>query len=220
MEKKKLLYLVTRLIFCTCFIAAQYANANDIDRQSEQSSKFKTIVEAVTRKIEDGKEFYKKLVENAQVKQVQHAKEVQNFQKDSMVDQIVTNYQNQETIENKSKGLIVFVSFSMPKELLWDYHQQIRQYGGRMVIRGLLGNSFKKTIAKMKLDENRALTLDINPKLFEEYGVKQVPTIVISNNQYFDKFTGSVSILHALDQSNELGEVKIVSAKHPERSKK
>ncbi len=218
MEKKKLLHLVTRVIFCSCFIAAQYACANGIDKQSEQSSKFKTIIEAVARKIEDGKEFYKKLVENAQVKQVQHATEVQNFQKDSMVDQIVTNYQNQQDLESKS--LIVFVSFSMPKELLWDYHQQIRKYGGRMVIRGLVGNSFKKTIAKMKLDENRVLTLDINPKSFEEYGVKQVPTIVISNNKYFDKFTGSVSISHALDQSNELGEAKIISAKYLERGKK
>jgi conjugal transfer pilus assembly protein TrbC len=220
MEKKKLLYLVTRLIFCTCLIAAQYAHANGIDQQSEQSSQFKTIIEAVTKKIDDGKEFYKKLVESAQIKQAQHATEVQDFQKDSVVEQIVTNYQNQETIENKSKGLIVFVSFSMPRELLWDYQQQIRKYGGRMVLRGLVEDSFKKTIAKMRLDENRALTLDINPKLFEEYGVKQVPTIVISNNQYFDKFTGSVSISHALDQSNELGEAKIVSAKYLERGEK
>ena len=145
---------------------------------------------------------------------------MQKFQKDSVVEQIVTNYQNQQSIEDKSKGLIVFVSFSMPPELLWDYQQQIRIYGGRMVIRGLVSNSFKNTIQKMKIDENRTLTLDINPKLFEEYGVKQVPTIVISNNQCFDKFTGSVSISHVLDQSNELGEAKIVSAKYLGRDKK
>ncbi len=194
-----------------------------IAKQAEQSTIkniqiFKPAIESAKERIENEAEFYKEIVSKAKISQERYTEELskQTIESDSLIDQIITNHKNIESLEDRN-SLIVFVSFSMPKELLWEYHQQIRNYGGRMVIRGLVENSFKQTIQKMKIDGNRALTLDINPKLFEEYGVKQVPTIVISNNLYFDKFTGSVSVSHALEQSNEFGEAKIISAKYLER---
>jgi conjugal transfer pilus assembly protein TrbC len=204
----------------TSLIAHAESNFESIAKQSEQlvvgnAQRFKPVVEDTNKRIEKEAEFYKEIVKKAKASQGQHTEELskQNIASDSIIDKIITNHKSIENLDDRTKGLIVFVSFSMPQELLWSYHEQLKNFGGRMVVRGLVDNSFKKTIVKLKLDEKRALVLDINPKLFEEYHVSKVPSIVISNGKAFDKFTGSVSLRYALESSREKGDAKLVSAK-------
>lgn len=194
----------------TIFIASVILQCAPCARADQQ---FKELVESTTKKIETEKPFYQELVENAKVKQMQYATDAQ-YQKSDMIQQIFMNNQNIEKAKTKQNNLIVFVSFSMPNELLLDYQNQIRVFGGRMVIRGLVDGSFKKTIAKLKLPDNKSLIVDINPKLFEQYQVTQVPAIVINDNNSFDKFTGSVSIDYALEQSKEHGDAKLIAAEY------
>lgn len=75
--------------------------------------------------------------------------------------------------------ILIFVSFSMPDAALQSYYQETQTLGGKLIIRGLKNNSFKDTQAKtMKLGIN----FDIDPALFEKYGVVVVPTIVLISN--------------------------------------
>ena len=54
--------------------------------------------------------------------------------------------------DNQESGSIplVFISFSMPEALIEDYIKEARIYGGVLVLRGLINNSLKQTVAKLK----------------------------------------------------------------------
>ena len=45
---------------------------------------------------------------------------------------------------------LIFISFSMPEELIKSYIAEAKLYGGVLVLRGLINNSLKKTIEKLK----------------------------------------------------------------------
>ena len=72
--------------------------------------------------------------------------------------------------------ILIFVSFSLPDEALKSYYQEARLLGGKLIMRGLKNNSFQDTQVKTR---KLAINLDIDPSLFEEYGVVVVPTIVL-----------------------------------------
>ena len=90
----------------------------------------------------------------------------------------------------------IFVSYSMGDEALKSYYKEAQQYGATLVMRGLVDDSFQKT--KEKAQELK-ITYDINPPLFDEYNIKQVP--VIASNDH--KMTGHVTLKHALEKFKE-----------------
>jgi conjugal transfer pilus assembly protein TrbC len=92
----------------------------------------------------------------------------------------------------QGEQLIVFVSFSMPDEALKYLYYHVAKEGGRLVIRGLLNDSFQQTKAKL---EQLGIGIDIDPPLFEEFNVKRVPTFVFGNQ----KLLGNVSVKYALE---------------------
>ena len=114
----------------------------------------------------------------------------------------------------KSKEqILIFVSFSLPDSALQSYYQEAQLLGGRLVMRGLKNNSFKDTQVKtIKL----GISFDIDPTLFEEYGITTVPTIVLISDksrqgnelsnqlnsfqkQEIKKITGHIPLVKALE---------------------
>lgn len=93
-------------------------------------------------------------------------------------------------------GKYVFVSYSMGDEALKSYYREAQQYGYTLVMRGLLADSFQQTQRKA---QGLKITYDINPPLFDEYNVKQVP-VIVSGDQ---KITGHVTLKYALSQFKE-----------------
>ena len=87
----------------------------------------------------------------------------------------------------------VFVSHSMGDEALKSYDQEAQKHGATLVMRGLLEDSFQKTKSKA---EALKITYDINPPLFEDYGVTRVPVIVSGDH----KMTGHVKLGYALEK--------------------
>jgi conjugal transfer pilus assembly protein TrbC len=137
-------------------------------------------------------------------------------------------YQNEN-----GKGAILFVSFSMPDNLLKAYIEQANQYGINIIVRGFIENSFKTTIFKMKellkqpsgdLGEGG---IQIDPKAFEVYNIQRVPALVITDNltpcqdgqfhtceaEKYDVIYGAISIPNALERIMEKGEMSPVAAK-------
>ena len=132
----------------------------------------------------------------------------------------VTNNDNQES----GSIPLVFISFSMPEALIEDYIKEARMYGGVLVLRGLVNNSLKQTVAKLKEIEGSDgkksnIAITIHPHLFKLYNITQVPTIVVSKDNLacilkyddcstlyeYDKISGSITIGYALEEFEKNG---------------
>lgn len=127
-----------------------------------------------------------------------------------------------EQIQNPRPNLQIFVSCSMPINLLRSYAIEAARYDGVLVIRGLPDNSFIN-LSQFVLDvigDNNAeeiAGLQIDDNSFELYEIKAVPTIVFAKNNgvfgnsddsKFDKISGNMDIQAALKMIAKDGELR------------
>ncbi|MBX9697502.1 MAG: type-F conjugative transfer system pilin assembly protein TrbC, partial [Alphaproteobacteria bacterium] len=114
-----------------------------------------------------------------------------------------------ELQQKPSSTLLVFATLSMSDEALKAYVRDLRKVGGRLVIRGLIDNSFLKTSKRLK---DLGIEADIDPTAFEAFKIEHVPTIIHANgnpgayNKVHDRMTGNVSVLHTLEEFERSGE--------------
>ena len=111
-------------------------------------------------------------------------------------------------------GVYVAVSFSMPPQQLRILAADARKAGARVVIRGLVGGSFKATLLKAKevFDDQSTGGLAIDPQVFKAFSVDAVPTVIAAQGPIqpcgalgctpvppaFDKIAGNISLEAAL----------------------
>ena len=109
--------------------------------------------------------------------------------------------------------LLIFVSFSMPREGLVRTIEQAERAGGTLVFRGLKGDSMKRMGEEVRsLIGERNVPVVIHPPAFQQFTIRQVPAIVIANAkagsvmedgcskpETFAKVTGDVTLAFALD---------------------
>jgi conjugal transfer pilus assembly protein TrbC len=109
--------------------------------------------------------------------------------------------------------LLIFVSFSMPREALIRTIEQAERAGGALVFRGLKGDSMKRMGEEVRaLIGERNVSVAIHPPAFQQYSIRQVPAVVIANAkagsvmedgcskpETFAKVTGDVTLNFALD---------------------
>lgn len=111
---------------------------------------------------------------------------------------------------NISENIKIFVSLSMPMSLWQQYSEELIKVGGVFVLNGLPENSFQalaKTMLNLKKNGVKA-TLILDPIAFRKYQINSVPTIVIEEENVFDKISGSVSLAYALEKFSHDGETK------------
>lgn len=116
-----------------------------------------------------------------------------------------------------SSSVIIFVSFSMPKESLRGWIKEAEKIKAPIVIRGLVNNSFAETTKTVMsiLPENRG-GVQLDPTLFKRFHIDKVPAVVVidpaclskeSCNAY-DVIYGNVPLSYALtkiiQQKNQL----------------
>lgn len=113
-----------------------------------------------------------------------------------------------------SSTLLVLVTLSMSDEALKSYARDIRKIGGRLVIRGLIDDSFLKTAKRLK---QLGIEVDIDSTVFDQFKVEQVPTFIHAKGRsgayesVHDRIIGSVSVLHALEEFERGGDLYAVS---------
>lgn len=110
----------------------------------------------------------------------------------------------QDPIEQQ-REVLAFVSFSMPEEAIKQWLYEANILGASLNIRGLVENSMPKTMAKLQklIAENQNQGgINIDPELFESYGIKKVPAVIVrqghDENSPFDIVYGTSSIKEAL----------------------
>jgi conjugal transfer pilus assembly protein TrbC len=112
---------------------------------------------------------------------------------------------NASGINKPNNEIYVFISFSMPDNLIRDYIIEARNYDGTvLVLRGFYKNSFRETTHKInKLGDNKQVGVIVDPTLYQKYNIQQVPSIVRVKGNSFDKIDGSISIKYALEKFEE-----------------
>lgn len=217
-------WLITTVI--ACVLQLSYANAasyKDIVRENQQQVEshkhiYKPLVEKNKKEVSKLEPEHRKIISQAEHSLKEHAKNIE-AEKGSILEEVINNIKNLDLEEKKlkSKGILIFVSFSMPKSLLWSYQEQAKLYGARVVIRGLVDNDFKNTVQAMDLGDGKIMTLDVNPMLFKDYDITKVPSIIIAGDegsgQAEDRFIGTISLPYALEESSTTGHQKEFSSK-------
>lgn len=103
----------------------------------------------------------------------------------------------------------IFISFSVPYNIWCSLSQDLAKIGGSFVLVGLPNNSFSELsekiikLKKMGVDAQ----IQIDPIAFKKYQISKVPTFVVSDDNKYDKISGSISVEYALNYLSEKGEV-------------
>lgn len=123
-----------------------------------------------------------------------------------IMEQILSGYdqiKEHSCPDNKKDGLRIFVSLSMPKNLLEQYDAIAKKIGAKLVMRGFKNNSFKETI-----HYTQKIVVQVDPVAFKKFGVTSVPSFILSSSDKFDKLVGNVSINYALTKFKDEGDLK------------
>lgn len=110
--------------------------------------------------------------------------------------------------------LLVFVSFSMPREALVRTIEQAARVGATLVFRGLKDDSMAVMGNEIgRLLGGRNVSVVIHPPAFHQFSIKQVPAVVLASGEAgnvmdngcaspgsFAKVSGDVTLAFALDQ--------------------
>lgn len=123
---------------------------------------------------------------------------------------------------------ILFVSFSMPESLLLGLADQAAQFNIPVVIKGLVNNDFKQTVATFSRLSHEAQKQQLNfkgvsvdPVWFTQFNITAVPALVVSYrpsasvraNQPFDVVYGNTQLKKGLEIIAERGENASLVAK-------
>lgn len=109
--------------------------------------------------------------------------------------------------EMRKDGVYLLVSFSMPEETLKEYFRQAKQLGARVLIQGLVNNSFKETqtrimriymTAENQPDESTHAGIAIDPVIFRKVPVSGVPALVFWSEDHYWMASGAGSVEYLL----------------------
>ncbi|CDZ79408.1 conjugal transfer pilus assembly protein TrbC [Legionella massiliensis] len=105
----------------------------------------------------------------------------------------------------------VFISFSMPQLLLEETLKESSERRIPVYLRGLYKDSMKETAAKVMALSKKIpmLNLQIDPTLFERFGIEQVPALVLDNGKAFDVIYGHLTIKEGLARMAGHGDVTL-----------
>lgn len=124
--------------------------------------------------------------------------------------------------DNKNNGLIIFLSSSLPDNIMQQYQVEIKKYSAKAVFRGMIDNSMAKTVAYINDIKNRQVGISIDPKLFAKFNITKAPTLILydvnscKNNQctpLHDKITGTVPIKYFLEKISQEGDLSDIAQK-------
>jgi conjugal transfer pilus assembly protein TrbC len=99
---------------------------------------------------------------------------------------------NKET--DSENGILVVVSFSMPKPALKILSEQAEKHGAQLILRGIVDGSFRKT-GEVARSIPTNCDLFVHPELFEKYAVRRVPTFVkVKDGKEVGRLCGNVDL--------------------------
>lgn len=123
-----------------------------------------------------------------------------------------------------SSDLMVFVSLSMPDQMLMQYAAQAKRFNAVLMLRGFVGDKLSTTRETLsKLNESGA-QWEISPEPFKTFKIDKVPAIVLATAEStsiteegcakpetYTAIFGDIAIIDALDKFSLLGQKRIAT---------
>lgn len=110
--------------------------------------------------------------------------------------------------EDKELVLRIFVSSSMPLSSIRQYFKDSGKYKAILVLKGLPNNSFKQLTQFVQVIGSKERgNLIMDERLFEQFKVGTVPTIILAANGKTDQLVGNVTTAYALELFASCGEL-------------
>jgi len=109
--------------------------------------------------------------------------------------------------------VFIAMSFSVPENIWISLSKELEKIEGTFVLCGLPNNSFKELAVRILSLKNKGVNaqIQLDPKLFQECEITQVPTFIVKKDNSYDKLMGNVSLKFALSKMNStLGFVKTI----------
>jgi conjugal transfer pilus assembly protein TrbC len=207
---------VVMLMFC---MPASHANTNDVIHALQASSALELSgvsgdeIAALKTSSAKNQADYKPLI-------------------DKLMQQATSNVPQKQHLQPVPNA-ILFVSFSMPKSLLFALADEAADFNMPVVIRGLVQNDFKKTIATFERLHREAKKqhlkfngVSIDPVWFQQFNITSVPALVVSlrpetcetatvcPNLPFDVVYGNAHLKKGLELIVARGDAAPMTAKH------
>lgn len=112
-------------------------------------------------------------------------------------------------VRDDKRDLLVLISSSVPLETWKDFSRQMEKTGGVFVLRGIPGDSFEAFALKVVELRQAGVQapIDIDPDLFEEFEVAEVPTVVLRGKKS-DRSIGNLRLSAILELMAESGDEK------------
>jgi len=184
-------------IFCTFADAADQPviNGSDMDymkQQQRELEQFKSQIQGTNITLPD--------VQQRRVAQMQN--------------EIAAAQAEQNSASRPAPRAVYFVSLGIPGEALLPMLSDARRFGIPATLRGLLDNDFRKTASAIyelsKKDKQAGVQID--PTLFEQYGIKAVPALVVTCGAKFDVLYGNLAVKQALEEVKQRGDCATTAA--------
>lgn len=125
-----------------------------------------------------------------------------------MQNEIAASEAEQNSSSRTTPEAVYFVSLGIPEEGLLPMLADARRFGIPATLRGLLNNDFRQTAEKMfelsKKDKQAGVQID--PTLYQQYGIKAVPALVVTCGGKFDVLYGSLPVKQALEEVRQRGD--------------
>lgn len=129
-------------------------------------------------------------------------------------NEIAASQAEENSADRPTPRAVYFVSLGIPEEGLLPMLQDARRFGIPATLRGLLDNDFRKTAETMfelsKKDKQAGVQID--PTLYQKYGIKAVPALVVTCGQKFDVLYGSLTLKQALEEVKQRGDCSATAA--------
>lgn len=111
-------------------------------------------------------------------------------------------------------NVLIFISFSMPLGSLQQWAAQAQKIHAPLIIRGLINDSFpetQKVVKQMSVSGHAGVVID--PRLFREYHITQVPAVVVRKTENITCFPNQ-SCWHSENYDVVSGDVGLENALH------
>lgn len=104
-------------------------------------------------------------------------------------------------IPDSEPSLTVCMSFSVPTQVWKDLNEDLMRHHGVFVVKGLPNNSFQAFAEKVLEFRKHGITapIRIDPKLFEQLKVNQVPQFVVKKQDETHTVSGTLTIPYVMD---------------------
>jgi len=108
--------------------------------------------------------------------------------------------------EVRRDGVYLLLSFSLPNDTLKDYLREAKLLGAKVLLRGLVQDSFKVTQERIKHllfigdhpDDSLLVGIGIDPVIYRTVGAGEVPALVFVKDEKFLVASGASSVAHLL----------------------